>query len=287
MKMKNHVDEALAEFPNDAVTVRVCNAIFGSVPFAPPQHKYVSLGDCAQSFFPKMGDDVHSLIFKLAQGDNVASALSTARTIDTGDTGIAVYSGIHSALSMFTGKHTLQLDNDSEQGVDAALKLLGLAYITYQLFPGGVADKASALWTTPAGQALGFYYASVDVALPFADNLVAAGGNVIGTIISRHGGSAASKLSTLPGGSQIAGQAQSMLGSLVAPLEGAVRQVAPYVNNIAGSAMKHLPGVMSAADKAAGVVAGGADVLPVYRYLVARAAAEACVLNASRGVSKV
>jgi hypothetical protein len=283
MKMKNHIDPVLAEFPDDAVTVRVAHAMFGAVPFAPKQPSYHSLGECAQAFYPQFSEDTQTLVFKLAQSDKVASALSVSRAIDTGDTGIAVYSGISSAMTMFFGKSTRAFETDTEQGVDATLKLLGLAYIIYELFPGGPSDKASAFYTTPAGQALAYYYAAVDVGLPFADNLLSSGGNVIQGLLGRHGGAAASKLSVLPGGAQIASTAQSMVGSLIAPLEGAVMQVRPYLSNIAGSASKHLPGIMSAADKIAGVVATGADVLPFYRYLVGRLAAESCVLLASRG----
>ena len=43
-----------------------------------------------------------------------------------------------------------------------------------------------------------------------------------------------------------------------------------------------LPGMVAAAVN--DVVATGADALPNYRYLGARAAAEACVLTASRGL---
>lgn len=283
MKLKNPIDPALAEFPPDAVTVRVAHAIFGAVPFAPKQPAYGSLGECIQAFYPQLPEDKQTLVFKHAQSENVAIALTTAGYIDTGDTGIAVYSGVTSALTMFFGKGTVALDTDTEQGVDATMKLFALAYIIHKLFPGSPQDAASAFYTTPAGQALAYYYASVDVALPFADNLLSAGGNVIQTLLGRHGGAAASKLALLPGGGQIASTAQSMMGTLVAPIEGAVRQVTPYVSNIAGSAVKHLPGVMSAADKVAGAVATGADVLPFYRYLVARLAAESCVLLTTRG----
>lgn len=283
MKLKNHIDPVLAEFPPDAITVRVAHAIFGAVPFAPKMGSYGSLGECIQSFYPQLTDDAQTIVYKLAQGDNVASALSVSHAIDTGDTGIAVFSGVTSALSMFFGKGTKALDNDSEQGVDAALKLLGISYIIYKLFPGSPQEKASAFYTTPAGQALAFYYASVDVGLPFADNLLSAGGGAVQTLLTRHGAAATGKLAMLPGGAQVASAAQSMVGSLIAPIEGAVQQVTPYVSNIAGAAMKHLPGIMGAADKVAGVVATGADVLPFYRFLVARLAAESCVLCASRG----
>lgn len=285
-KMKNHIDPVLAEFPDSAVTVRVSNAIFGAVPFAPKQPSYHSLGECAAAFYPNFPEATHTMAFKLGGTDNVASALSTASMIDTGDTGIAVYSGVTSALGMFFGQGTKALDNDSEQGVDAALKLLGLSYIIWKLFPGGPQDKASAFYTTPAGQALAYYYAAVEVGLPFADNLLSAGGNAVQTLLARHGGAATSKISMLPGGGQIASTAQSMVGTLIAPIQGAVQQVTPYVSQIANSARSHLPSaasVMGFADKAAGAVAAGADVLPFYKYLVARLAAESCVLLASRG----
>lgn len=282
MKMKNYVDPALAEFAADAITVRVSHAIFGAVPFAPKQPTYTSLGECAMAFYPSFSDATQTMAFKLAAGEDVHSALQIASALDTGDTGIAIYSGVASALTMFFGKGMKAIDNDSEQGVDAALKLLGMAYIIYKLFPGSPQEKAASFYQTPAGQALAFYYASIDVALPFADNLLTMGGSAMETIMSRHGGAAVSKLSVLPGGAGIASAAQSMVGTLMAPIEGAVRQVTPYVSNIASSAMKHLPGVMSMADKAAGAAASGADVLPFYRYLVARLAAESCVLVASR-----
>lgn len=285
MKMKNYIDPALAEFPPDAVTVRVAHAMFGAVPFAPKQPSYGSLGECAQAFYPQFSENTQTLVFKLAQSPDVESALHVASMIDTGDTGIAVYSGVTSALTMFFGKGTKALDTDTEQGVDAAMKLLGMAYIIYKLFPGSPQDKASAFYTTPAGQSLAYYYAAVDVGLPFADNLLSAGGNAVQTLLTRHGGAAAGKIAMIPGGAQIASTAQSMVGSIVAPIEGAVRQVTPYLSNIAGSARQHLPGIMAATDKVAGAVAAGADVLPFYRYLVARLAAESCVLVASRSAT--
>lgn len=283
MQLKNHIDLVLSEFTHDSVTVRVSNAVFGAVPFAPRSPSYRTLSECAHVFLPQISPQQEKVVFHYAQSPDVESALSVARAIDTGDTGIAVYSGVHSALQMFFGGGVRAIDNDSEQGVDAALKLLGIAYVIHKLFPGAPQDAASAFYTTPAGQALAFYFASVEVALPFADNLASLGGNAVGTLLQRYGGSAAGKLALLPGGSQIASAAQGMVGSLVAPIGGAVQQVAPYARQIAGSAMQHLPGVMGAADKLAGVVATGADVLPFYRYLGSRLAAEACVLRASRG----
>lgn len=281
--MKNPIDDALKGFSPTDVTVRVCDAIFGSVPFAPKLPTYASLDEATRVLYPAATLQQQKRVEALAQAENVKSALWMADAIDTGDTGIAIYSGVSSALSFFFGNRANALETDTQQGVDTGLKLFGIAYMVHKLFPGTVQEKATSFYTTPTGQALAFYFASIDVVLPFADNALIGGGNAIQTILQRYGGASAQKLAAIPGGSQIAAEAQSMVGSLVAPLEGAVRQVAPHARAIADSAAKHLPGFMNAADKVAGIVATGADVLPIYRFLGARLAAESCVLLASRG----
>jgi hypothetical protein len=281
MQTTNPIDPVLAEFGPETVTVRLVRAMFGAMPFAPPQLPYASLAECAAQV-PGASPALASNVLALSARPEVQSALATARMIDTGDAGIAVYSGVQSAFRLFFGGGLGAIDTDSEQGVDAALKLVALAYLTHQLFPGAPQEAVQALLSTSAGQTIGYYYATVEVVLPFADNALSGTGHVMQTLLARHGQAAMSKLGTLPGGGQMAGAAQGVLGSLVSPIEGAVRQVMPYARQIAGSAQQYLPGVLGAADKVAGAVSAGADALPVYRYLGARLAAEACVLRAAR-----
>ena len=88
MQIKNHIDPLLAEFTPDAVTVRVATAVFGSVPFAPRPPAYRSVSECAHVFFPQLSPQHEKLVFAHAQSDDVASALTVAQAIDTGDTGI-------------------------------------------------------------------------------------------------------------------------------------------------------------------------------------------------------
>ena len=70
----------------------------------------------------------------------------------------------------------------------------------------------------------------------------------------------------------------------MAPAEGVISRVMPYASSIAASAKEYLPSVSIGVDTIAGVVATGADTLPVYKYLTARLVAEAAVLRASRGL---
>ena len=46
--MKNPIDDALKGFSPTDVTVRVCDAIFGSVPFAPKLPTYASLDEATR-----------------------------------------------------------------------------------------------------------------------------------------------------------------------------------------------------------------------------------------------
>ena len=99
---------------------------------------------------------------QLADSENVKSALWMGNAIDTGDTGLAIFSGVKSALGFFFGDKKEALETDSQQGVDCGLKLLGIAYMAHKLFPGSMSQKAQSFYATPSGQALAFYFAAQD-----------------------------------------------------------------------------------------------------------------------------
>jgi len=240
------------------------------------------MGDALKTLYPQADAAVAQRAMNLAASPDVASALKALSMVDTASTGIAVFSGLKGAFGLLRGQGSAALETDTQQGVDAALKLLAIAYSIYHLYPGGVAERVQMFHTTPAGQQLSMFYASMDVALPFADNAVSGAGNLLGGLLNRHGGEAAGKLGAAVGGSAAA-EAHGVMGSLLAPLEGVVQRVTPYAKQAASAASQHLPGALNVVDKVAGVVATGIDMLPIYKYLGARAAAEACVLIASRG----
>ncbi|RYE83300.1 MAG: hypothetical protein EOO75_19505 [Myxococcales bacterium] len=282
----NQVDQALSEFKNDDYTVRICHSVLGALPFAPQMHAYSSLAGAKDALYPTATPQQFARMEALAQSESVKSALWLANAIDTGDSGIAVYSGLKSAFGFFfggSGARTDALENDPQQATDAGLKLLGLAYMTYKLFPGSVAEKVQLFQTTPAGQILSIYYGSIEVALPFTDNLVQGGGDFLSKLMGRYGNDAASKLGSVLGAGPLA-EAQGVVGGLLGPIQGVINQVSPHARTIAESAKQYVPGFMNAADKVAGLVSTGADALPVYRFLGARLAAESCVLLASKGL---
>jgi hypothetical protein len=278
----NPIDQALGQFSDSDATVRACQALFKVIPFAPAPIHYRSLGEALKALYPQADAAVAQRAMTLAASEDVASALKALSTVDTASTGIALFSGLKSAFGLLRGQGMDALETDTQQGVDAALKLMAIAYAISHLFPGPLPGRVQLFHTTPAGQQLSMYYASMDVALPFADNAVSGAGNLLGNLMSRYGGEASGKLGAAVGGGAV-GEAQGILGSLLSPLEGVVQRVTPYAKQAAGAVSQHLPGALNVADKVAGVVATGLDMLPIYKYLGARAAAEACVLVASRG----
>jgi hypothetical protein len=275
------VDNALAEFKPEDYTVRLCNTIFKVLPFAPSAMPYGNLGDAVQALSPSPSAQILSKAEQYARAEPVTKTLWVANAIDTGDAGIAVYSGVRSAVVLFFGENKSDaLETDPQQAVDAVLKLLGLSYIIYRLFPGSIPDRVRSFYALPAGQALAMYYASVEVALPFADNIVSSGGHFVHNMVQRYGSDAAGKLQSLIGADDLA-NSQGILASVMAPMESAVQRVTPFATQIAEAAKTYVPGALNVVDKAAGIVATGADAMPVYRYLVARLTAEACAQYAT------
>ena len=116
-----------------------------------------------------------------------AMPLMAYSPIDMGDAGISVFSGLKSVFGLLSGGGSAALETDTQQGVDAALKLLALAYFIHSVYPGDMLDKIRMFYGTPSGKALLTYYAAVEVGLPFADNALVGGGNFVSSLYEKHG----------------------------------------------------------------------------------------------------
>jgi hypothetical protein len=275
----NQIDEALSQFKSDDVTSRLCTTMFSAIPFAPRQAEYTTLDEATTALFPQATAAVRQRAQQLAGEANVKSALWMFNALDMGDTGIAIYSGLRTALGLFKKEGADAFETDTQQGIDSALKLLGISYAVVKLFPQG--NKITSYHACPAGQALTFYWAAVEVALPFADNVIQGGAGFAQQLVQKYGGGAKEKL----GGAAEAtvAEAAPAVQELLGPVDNIVAQVGPHAKKIAEQIQGHLPGVSNATDKVAGAVATAADALPVYRLLGARLCAESVVLRASRG----
>ncbi len=280
--MPHDIDQLLGEFAEDDYTPRLCRGIFRVVPFAPPLPHYGSLVEALKILRPEAKRRALDRARELTGTEPLQRALWMAGALDTADTGISLYSGLSSAVKLYRAREGERLDaleTDTQQAADAVLKGLGLAFIAYHMFPGSPAERAAAFQESETGRALMLYYAAVEVGLPFADNALLGGGQLLSSLYERYG---ADKIAELSGvtSEEEAQQAAGMLQQLMAPLEKLVSMAGKYLKPVAEAAVSNLPGALDVADKVAGVAATGADAMPVYRYLGARLVAEQAVARA-------
>lgn len=270
----------LAEFQPTDATVRLVDGLLKIVPGAPQLQPYPALPSAVAAMGGTDADVAR--VTPLLNDEAVRDVLWMTRMVDTGDRGYAVATGLVSAVQFFLGgkeKRGQALETDKQQRNDAVLKALALAYIAFNGFEGPIPQRAKAFVSTPSGQALLAYYAAVEVALPFADNALTSGGDLVDQLMDNHGGKQLERLSSLAGGRSMDGVATT-LSALTGPIKTAVDAVWPHVDKIADVARRHLPGALATGDKVAGALAGVADVMPVYRYLGGRLAAEAAIVKA-------
>jgi hypothetical protein len=275
------IESVLGTFGEQDATVRLLWALFGAIPGAPAVSFYQSLDEARMLVFPELDDAGFARAQALAASPGVAKALAVADAIDTGDVGISVFTGVRSALTFFFGDRAKALDTDAQQGADAALKAVAIAFLATTLIPGGPAEKVRRLRALPSGEALLTYYAAVELALPFSDNALAGTGSLLSRLLERYGSANAGRLDGAAGAGAEAA-AHGMLGELVGPLDKMVTSLSAHTHSIAKAASEWLPPAIATAGTVAGAVATAADAMPVYRLLGARLAAEVVLQEAAR-----
>lgn len=275
------VESLLGAFSEDDATVRLLWALFGAIPGAPQVSFYRSLDEARMLVFPELDDAGLERAKVLAAAPNVRAALNVADAIDTGDVGISVFTGVRSALTFFFGDKAKALDTDAQQGADAALKAMAIAWLATTLIPGSVPEKVKKLRALPSGEALLTYYAAVELALPFADDAITGTGSILSRLLERYAAGNRARLESAAGAGAEAA-AHGVLGELVGPLDAMVRALSTHTQTIAKAASEWLPPAIATAGTVAGAVATAADAMPIYRLLGARLAAEVALQEASR-----
>ena len=279
--MQKSLEDVLGPFRAESLTTRLCATLFQNLPGAPPFAFYNDLRGALVRVHGEAAEGFSARATALVGGEPARRALAVADALDTADAGLAVAAGIGNLFSLFGGGAKKRLfESDSQQAIDAGLKLLALAYMTHQLLPGTPQEKLAALTSIPAGREALLYSALAEVALPFADNLVAGGTSLVSQIVRGASGAGAERLGGFVGAGGLA-DARSMLGAMSGTLESTLRSVGGQIGPATSRLRGFVPMAIGAADSMAGVVASGLDAMPVWRFLGGRLAAEACALRAA------
>ena len=281
--MTTDIDQLLGDFGDTDYSVRLVRGVCNVVPFAPELDSWFCMVDGLKSMEPDAKKKVLDRALEISRGDDAQRALWLVKSLDTADSGISVFSGVRSAYKMYQAANTEEridaLETDTQQAVDAVLKGLATAFVIHKIYPGGITDKVGAFRKSQTGQAWIFYYAAIEVGLPFADNALVGGGSFLKGLFDKHQASQIEKLAAVAGPEE-AEQARSLMARLMEPMETMVGMAAQHLTPVANAASEFIPKAMNEGDKVAGVAATGADVLPVYRFLGARLVAEACLRRA-------
>src|SRR5207245_3784618 len=123
------------------------------------------------------------------------------------------------------------------------------------------------------------YFGTVEVALPFADNVIEGTGQAVSRLMSAASGAGASRFSQVVGAEPLR-QALGMIGYFRGPLEGVLEQARGVTGTLPDRLRGFVPAALNIADSAAGAAASALDAMPVWRFLGARLVAEACAQRA-------
>jgi hypothetical protein len=267
--------EELDAAAESTVTANVVTGLLSVLPFAPAWSPPAGLAAAAARLDPELAERVIRRAETIAREDGPQRALAAFAFLDKGDAGIAVFSGLRGAVKAYKGDGDA-LETDPQQAADAGLKALGVAWAAWRLFDGSPDDRAKKLLSTEAGRALLTWFVAADVVLPFADNVADGGAALFGRLVEQY--ASPDRLAMVAGPE--AAEATGMLKQLTGTMTATVTQAAAFARPLSEWAGEQLPGMLSTADKVAGVAATGADALAAYRLLGSALVAEVCLARA-------
>jgi hypothetical protein len=108
----NQIDQALQAFAGNDLTTRLCGVLFTAIPFAPRQVSYATVDEAVTALYPQASAAVRPGVAAARGRGRVKSALWAFKVLDIGDTGIAVFSGLRTALSLFRERNGAAFETD-------------------------------------------------------------------------------------------------------------------------------------------------------------------------------
>ena len=279
----NKIDDTLVQYKEDDLSVKVCRLICNTFPFSPDFEYYFNVEGAVKRLDASASAQTIARAKELAKGDDMIRAVKVASAVDIADGGLGVFTGIKNAYDHIKKKEGIRtFEADPQQAADAGIKAMTIAYLIGDLFPGSIPEKVQRFFETRAGQELAVYFAGAEIALPFTDNLLEGAGNWINQLLNQQGDAAEKKFAEFAGQGSIS-EVRQILQTFGETMDRTLVQVKGYLDPFMERVQGSLPGIMNAADSVTGGAATALDMLPIWKLLGSRVAAEACALRAIRG----
>ena len=285
--MASAMDEQLERFGARDMTVLLCNGLLQVLPHADPLPAVSDMGGVLRGVSPDAGADVLQRAQQVAAEERSRKAVWVATGLDAGDGILSIFGGVQAALALHVGRKSgaqAPADWAGHQAQDAVLKTLAVTHLMLRLFPDEP-DPAAVLVRLRAGRSVAAYLAAAEVALPFLQATIAEEG-VVSRLVEQHGEAQMRKLGGVIG-TTAAEAAFEASPRVVALLDELVRCSGEHLTPLASAAEDKLPGTTRIVDGMLDVAAVGADILPVYRFLGTRLAAEAAAWRAASEVGVI
>lgn len=278
------VDEVLVRFAEDDVTVKLCRYLSGVLPLAPDFQYYYSMADALQRTAPGARNDGETLKRARQLAVNPASrrALKVARGLDMADSGLGVYTGFKNVYAHIKDRPGVRtFEADPQQAIDAVLKAVGIAYMIATLFAhkNTLSEKVQAFWDLPAGREMLLYYAAIEIAIPFTDNLLESGGTLMSRLVESRAAAVEERFQAFVENPSME-EVRGIMGLLSARIDQLLGEMITSLDHIRTRVQAFVPDVLNVADSATGALAIAIDLLPVYQFLSARLVTEVALARA-------
>ena len=274
----SQLQETLRQFKEDDYTVKLVSTIFHIIPLEKPYVFYNEFENGLRRIIPDLKEEDLQKAYQLLNDPQIQSTLKAFIYVDTSDKLISSFAGIKNVLNLFGmgSNQKRTFESDPEQVLDAGVKALMIAYAINNLYSGDIKTKIQQLIQIPAGIELLIYYSLIEIALPFTDNLIEGSSNALSKLF-QHQHEIENKFNTLGIGNLE--NSTEIISSLQNTLPSYLDKVKNYVNPVANKIKEYIPTALNIADSATGVIASGADLLPVWTFLGARLITESIAFN--------
>lgn len=271
----NPVDQVLTEFNETDTTVKILKFIFENIPFTPEFYYYMDLKRAIERYLDEPTEDMYQKVKKIAKFDNnIQKMLKTAKAIDKIDGGLGIFTGIKNSYDIITKKQKGRtFEADPQQALDAGIKAIALGYIISLISEG---NSLNAFLEIKAGLELLYYFIAIELALPFTDNLIESGGKFLYKILQEKEKEISSRFIDFTDENSYQ-KAKSVLESISGKLDQASLVVSQNIKKIEENFRNALPSILNLADSTTGGIATALDIMPMWKLLGARLAAETCV----------